>query len=358
MERRQVVDVPITRLHVTEHQAQEKQCPHGFKLSRASFPSGIKAPIQSGTSIGALAVYLVEYQVLPFARACEVVSDVLGVSRSEGTIRSLIEQTHQQLEDVESQLKTALIQAQVIHQDETSIYVGGKPNWVHVCSSKMLTHYGFHGKRGQEAMDALGIAPPFHGTSVHDGRLSYQKYSCTHAACNVHYLRDLTFVEEEYQQPWARKMKDLLLGSKRLVEDQREAGALSLSPQGQARIRFQYDPLVTAGYLNNPAAKRQPRGPGRNREHPARKLLHRLLNYRDQILRFMEDFAVPFDNNQAERDLRMIKVQQKISGGFRQQSGVTMFCRIRSSLSTLRKQGQPLLQALEPSPSACFLAPF
>lgn len=346
-ERRQVVELPVKRTQVIEHQVEEKCCPRCFCRTRASFPEGVKAPIQYGTSIRALAVYLVCYQLLPFARASQMLGDLLGVGVSAGTIQSLIGQTHQQLDDVETQIKAALSQAKVIHQDETGIYVNGKQQWVHVCSTKTLTHYGFHGKRGQEAMDAIGIAPAFHGTSVHDGLLSYQKYDYTHAACNVHYLRDLTFVEEEYKQPWARKMKDCLLGTKRLVEQEREAGRMALDAKMQARIRFHYTTLVTDGFLNNPATKQQPRGPGRNREHPARKLLHRLHTYQDQILRFMRDFAVPFDNNLAERDLRMLKVQQKISGGFRNDDGTTRFCRIRSYLSTLRKQGLPLLEALE-----------
>ncbi|GCE25691.1 hypothetical protein KDA_11750 [Dictyobacter alpinus] len=257
-ERRQVVELPRKRLHIREHRVQEKTCPSCWCVTRACFPELVRGPVSYGSSIGALAVYLVQYQLLPLARASELLEDLLGVSLSEATIQSLIQRTAAPLELVEEHLKTALVQQPVIHQDETSLYVGGKPHWVHVCSTATLTHYGAHRKRGQEAMDAIGIAPQFTGTSVHDGLLSYQKYGFTHAACNAHYLRELTFIEEQYQHPWARKMKDLLLAGKRLVQHAREVGQTSLDVSLLARLRFQYDMLVTDGLLLVPASPHRP----------------------------------------------------------------------------------------------------
>jgi transposase len=346
-ERRQVMELPQKRVEVIEHQVEEKVCPTCYALTRASFPSEVKAPIQYGVSIGALALYLQDVQLLPFARTSEILHDLLGVSFSPGTLQNFVYRVSSHLEGVEEQIKKALIRAEVIHQDETSIYVNGKAQWVHVCSTPQLTHYATHPKRGLEAMDAIGIAPHFQGTSVHDGFASYQKYPYKHAACNVHNLRDLTFVEEEHQQVWAKHMKELLLRTKRAVAQARQAGESTLPAQIQAHILLSYRTLLTEGFTHNPPLKRQPRGLGRNRASPSRNLLLRLETYQEQILRFMQDFAVPFDNNQAERDLRMLKVQQKISGGFRHPRGAILFCRLRGYLSTLRKQGLPLLQALE-----------
>ncbi len=222
---------------------------------------------------------------------------------------------------METQLKAALVKANVIHQDETGLRVGTTRWWVHVCSTDRLTHYAAHQSRGRTALDAIGIAKAFRGTSVHDGFLSYQGYCFTQALCNVHHLRELTFIEEELKQ--------------------------------LAHFLRRYDSILAEGYQANPppAAPRKSehakRTPGRPKQSPARNLLDRLSGGKWAVLRFLLDFAVPFDNNQAERDLRMIKVQQKVSGCFRTDEGVAMFCRIRSYLSTLRKQGIELLSALE-----------
>src|SRR6266851_1983960 len=237
---------------------------------------------------------------------------------------------------------------QVIDQDETTLRVGTTGWWVHVCSTKRLTHYAAHPSRGRTALNAIGIAPQFRGTSVHDGFRSYQGYGFTHAWCNVHHLRELTFVEEELKQAWARKMKALLLDMKAEVEQAKALGQHELEVLVLAPLLRRYDELLTEGYLANPPAPPPKKRPGgRPKQSPARNLLDRLCGGKWAVLRFLLDFAVPFDNNQAERDLRMIKVQQKVSGCFRTEQGVTMFCRIRSYLSTLRKQGIELFSALD-----------
>ena len=245
------------------------------------------------------------------------------------------------------------MKTKVIHQDETGLHVGKTRWWVHVCSTDRLTHYAAHRSRGREALNAIGIAPQFHGTSVHDGLRSYQGYGFIQAWCNVHHLRELTFVEEDLQQSWAHKMKDLLLSMKAEVERARALGQHDLDALVLAGLLRRYDSLLAEGYQANPPppppqkSEQGKRTPGRAKQSPARNLLDRLSGGKWTVLRFLLDFAVPFDNNQAERDLRMIKVQQKVSGGFRTAEGVAMFCRIRSSLSTLRKQGIALLSALD-----------
>jgi transposase len=346
-ERRQVIDLPAKRLWVTEHRVEEKQCPVCYHLTRAPFPAPVSAPAQYGTSIQAVATYLVEGQSVPYARASQLLQELLGVQLSAGSIASFVRTCHQQLAQVETHLKAALVKTNVIHQDETRLRVGTTGWWVHVCSTARLTYYAAHPSRGRAALDAIGIAPQFRGTSVHDGWVSYQGYCFTQALCNVHHLRELTFVEEELKQIWARKMKELLLEMKAEVERTKALGQHALDVLVLARLLRRYDEILTEGYLANPPPPpSQKRPAGRPKQSPARNLLDRLSQRKWAVLRFLHDFAVPFDNNQAERDLRMIKVQQKVSGCFRTEGGVAMFCRIRSYLSTLRKQGIELLSAL------------
>jgi transposase len=296
-ERRQVIDLPVKRLLITEHRVEEKQCPACHQLTRAAFPAQVSAPIQYGASIQAFAVYLVQYQLVPYARASELLSDLLGVSLSEGTVQALVQQCHTQLAGVEQQIKSALQQARVIHQDETGLSVKGKRYWMHVCSTKTLTHYGVHAKRGQKGMDAIGIVTDFHGTSVHDGLQSYQSYFFTHALCNVHHLRELTFIEEAFKQLWATNMKELLLLMKDTVEQARARGHTELDGVTRAQLRLRYEEIVAAGYLANPPDPPNLPKKGRTKQHPARNLLDRLSKHQEQVLRFLEDFAVAFDND-------------------------------------------------------------
>lgn len=347
-ERRQVIDLPTKRLWVSEHRVEEKQCPNCFHLTRASFPASVSAPAQYGTGIQTLATYLVEGQVIPYARASQLLHELLGVQLSAGSIAPFVKTCHHHLAEVEKSLKAALVKTKVIHQDETALRVGKRGWWVHVCSTDRLTHYAAHPNRGRKALDAIGIAPQFAGTSVHDGLRSYQGYRFTHAWCNVHHLRELTLLEEELKQAWASKMKDLLLSMKAEVERAKAADQQELDAERLAFLLRRYEEILTQGYQANPPAPPPPkRTRGRAKQSPARNLLDRLSGGKWSVLRFLLDFAVPFDNNQAERDLRMIKVQQKVSGCLRTEQGIAMFCRIRSYLSTLRKQGIELLAALE-----------
>jgi transposase len=351
-ERRQVIDLPAKRLWVTEHRVEEKQCPICYHLTRALFPSAVKAPAQYGRGIQTLAAYLIESQAVPYARASQLLQELLGVQLSAGSIATFVQTCHQQLAEVETSLKAALIKVPVLHQDETGLRVGKDGWWVHVCSTDRLTYYAAHPGRGRTALDAIGIAPQFRGTSVHDGLQSYQGYCFTQALCNVHHLRELTFVKEELEQAWASKMKDLLLEMKAEVERAKAEGQSELDLLVLARLLCRYDEILAEGYRANPPPgppKKSAQGkrkPGRAKQSPARNLLDRLSQRKWEVLRFLHDFAVPFDNNQAERDLRMIKVQQKVSGCFRTERGIAVFCRIRSYLSTLRKQGIALFSAL------------
>ncbi len=219
---------------------------------------------------------------------------------------------------------------------------------MHVSATEHLTHYAVHPKRGKAALDAIGILKDFHGISVHDGWGSYWLYLCQHALCNVHHLRDLTFLYEEHQQEWAGEMKALLLDMKVAVEQARAQGRSSLHPLEVADWKARYAALLAQGYQANPPDPPPETGRrGRRKQSAARNLLDRLSMYQEAVLRFLDNFAVPFDNSLAERDIRMVKVQQKVSGCFRSVSGAQTFCRIRGYLSTLRKQGMAVLTALE-----------
>src|SRR5713226_3020874 len=274
-ERRQVIDLPTKRLWVTEHRVEEKQCPVCSHLTRAPFPAAIVAPAQYGTALQGIATYLVEGQSVPYARASQLLQELLGVQLSAGSIASFVASCHQQLAKVETSLKAALVKANVIHQDETGLRVGKAGWWVHVCSTDRLTHYAAHPSRGRKALDAIGIAPQFRGTSVHDGLRSYQGYSFTQAWCNVHHLRELTFVEEELKQAWARKMKDLLLEMKAEVERAKALGQHELDVLVLARFLRRYDEILTEGYQANPPplaprkSEHAKRTPGRPKQSPA-----------------------------------------------------------------------------------------
>jgi transposase len=347
LERRQVVDLPVPRLRVIEHQAERKHCPTCQQLSTAAFPEQVRAPIQYGPSIGAIGVYLTQQQLVPLARACEVMEDLLGVSMSEGTLCELISRCASRLADVEQHIKEALIQAEVIHQDETGLHVAGKRHWVHVTCTSTLTHYQVHPNRGQAALEAIGILPKFTGISIHDGWASYFLYPCSHACCNVHLLRELLFLAEEQGCQWAADLKNLLLDMKEATEQAREQGKHWLDPLEVADWEVQFLGLLDQGDLAHPRATAPPGTRGRYKQSPARNLLDRLRTSQQAFLCFLEDLRVDFDHNQAERDVRMIKLQQKISGCFRSVTGADAFCRIRGYLSTLRKQGIPLLSALQ-----------
>jgi transposase len=347
VERRQVVDLPPKRLVIREHRAERKVCPACQQVTQAAFPQEVRAPVQYGPAFAAVAVYLVQQQLLPYERACEVMQDLLGPTMSVGTLQALVQRCAEQLGPVEEQIKAALRRVEVLHQDETGLYVARKRYWLHVSATQQLTHYQVHAKRGKEALDEIGILADFQGVSVHDGWQSYWQYGCEHALCNVHHLRELTFLSEEQQQVWAEQMITLLLDIKAAVEQARAEGRRSLHPLEVQDWKTQYTALLEEGYQANPPDPPSISKKGRRKQSPARNLLDRLCTHQDAVLAFLDNFAVPFDNSLAERDIRMVKVQQKISGCFRALRGAEAFCRIRGYLSTLRKQGLPVLTALE-----------
>jgi transposase len=345
-ERRQVHELPPgARLHITEHQALRVRCPRCAHISVGAFP----AQAQYGAQARALAVYLVEQQHLPLGRVQQLLSDLWQMRVGRGTLVSWIGQAARVLEPVERHIKEALTHASVLHHDETGVRRAGALAWAHVTSTNRLTHYAIHPKRGREALEAIGILPDFQGVSIHDGWGSYRAYSaCRHALCNVHHLRELTFLEEQYQQAWAGEMKALLREMKAATDQARAGGVICLPAAERAAFIGRYHALLAAGLAANPPPEltRRAGQRGRQAQSPARNLLERLLFQQDQVLAFLDDLTIPFDNNQAERDLRGLKIQQKVSGCFRSEWGAATYATIRGYLATLRKQGQSLLAAL------------
>lgn len=348
VEARQIIELPKKRHLVIEHQAEQKWCPQCGQVSVAAFPEEVRARVQYGSSVATAASLLVAQHLLPLGRASEVLLDLLGISIAEATISMQLERAAAALAPVEQQLKAALIEAEVLHQDESSVRVSGQRWWLHVSATATLTHYAVHAKRGKEALDAIGILPHFRGRSVHDGFRSYWLYQCEHALCNVHHLRELLFLYEEQQQDWAQEMRELLLSMKDACDQARAQGRQALDPVEIADWRADYEAVLQAGYQANPP---DPPAPvpkkGRHKQSEARNLLDRLCLHQEAVLAFLHDLRVPFDNSQAERDIRMIKVQQKVSGCFRTPRGAQIFCRLRSYLSSLRKQGLNLFTALQ-----------
>jgi transposase len=328
------VDVPSPCLVVRAYRAEQKQCPDCQHITRAAFPAGVQAPLQYGATVGAIAVYLVEQQLLPLARACEVMSDLLGVQMSEGTICDLITRCTGRLEPVEQQIKAALTKAEVMHQDETGLYVGGHRHWMHVTCTPTLTHYHVDPSRGHEALEALGILPMVHGVSIH-------------ALCIVHRLRELIFLAEEQHAVWAADLKDPLSDMKTATDQARAEGKRWLHPLEVVAWEAAFLRLLDEGDRLTPRATAPPGKKDRCPQSAARNLLDSLRTHQKAVFCFLEDVRVDVDNNLAERDLRMIKVQQKVSGCFRSLAGAQAFSRIRGYLSTLRRQGLPLLSALQ-----------
>lgn len=342
-EARQVFDIDISRV-VTEYRAQVLEDDNGNKYV-ASFPEGVTKAAQYGNGLKAHAVYLSQFQLIPYNRIQDYFADQLHIPVSEGSIFNFNKQAFNALDAFENLVKKQLIAAAFAHADETGINMGGDRFWLHCVSNEFWTRYYPHKKRGMEAFEAMGILPGFTGILCHDHWKPYYKLNCTHALCNAHHLRELTRAWEQDDQHWAHDIKELLKKINYRVVD--AGGALNARQAGQ--FRSQYRKLIKKGEMECPEPTRpKKKGKrGRIKKSKSRNLLERLRDFENDVLRFMENERVTFSNNLGENDIRMTKVQQKISGCFRSIEGAKIFCRIRSYLSTCRKQGIKASNALE-----------
>ena len=350
-ERRQVFNLPKVKIEVIEHRAEVKICPFCGKKNKADFPEAVTQAVQYGAEIKAQAVYLNQYQLLPLERTAETFEALYGHRPSEASLITACQEAAEQIEPVTKAIKAHITtQEEVVGFDETGMRLEGKSHWLHSASTDRLTYYAVHRKRGKPAMDEIGILPTLKGRAIHDGWRSYYKYEIRHGLCNAHHLRRLKFLEERYPQIWVTEMIKLLVKMKTAVDEARENKQTCLTEKQLSDFENQYDLLVEEGLQANPPpeppTEGEPKKRGRVKQTPARNLLDEFTTHKAEVLVFMYDFRVPFDNNLAERDIRMMKVKQKISGCFRTNQGADIFCHIRGYVSTARKNDMHVLDAL------------
>jgi len=340
---RQVFDIDISRV-VTEYRAQILEDDNGNRFV-ASFPENVTKAVQYGTGLKAHSVYMSQFQLVPYNRIQDHFADQLHIPISEGSIFNFNKEAYRLLIDFESRAKDELATSNVAHADETGINIGGKGHWLHCLSNDSWTLYHPHEKRGLDAMNDMGVLPRFDGILCHDHWKPYYRIDCTHALCNAHHVRELTRAWEQDGQQWAQKLKNLLETINRKVAD---AGG-ALDAKESEKYRRKYRNIIKRGEVECPEPIRpKKKGKrGRIKRSKSRNLLERLRDYEEDTLRFMDNELVPFSNNLGENDIRMTKVQQKISGCFRSMNGARIFCRVRSYLSTCRKQGIKSSEALE-----------
>jgi transposase len=332
IEKRQVFDLPAEiRLEVTEHQLELKDCPECGTSWVAG--CGYNAPVQYGERVKGMAAYLNVQHHLPYDRIQALFYDVFNFSISDGALLSGIKQCAVNVTPVVEAIKGEILNSPVQHNDETGLRCAGKLHWVHAACTSDLTYYFLHEKRGRKAMDELGLLLTYKGVSIHDRFSSYNGYTdCTHGLCNVHLSRELRFLQEQ-KIVWAGKMRKLMLGALRL----KNAGGIN--KKTQERISAQYDEILVK------AQQEEPPSTARKRT-PSQRLINAHRDRKKEILLFIYNPLVPFGNNRAESDLRMIKLKQKVSGCFRTVEGAERFCKIRSYISTMRKQGENIFDAI------------
>ncbi len=343
VESRQVIDIEITKV-VTEYRAQILADAQGRRFV-APFPLGVTRPVQYGNRVKAQAVYMSQYQLLPYERIGDYFAHQCTIAISVGSVFNFNQQAYGLLESFESIVTRQLIAQPLLHADETGINVNGKLVWLHSASNERWTRFFAHAHRGAEAMKDMGILEHFGGTLCHDHWKVYFQFACAHALCNAHHLRELERAWEQDSQRWAKKMQSLLLEMNDAVN---KAGGCLSDPAAQA-FRRRYRNVLTRGDKECPPPNPdgQPKKRGRIAKSKSRNLLERLRDFETETLRFMIDPLVPFTNNQSENDIRMTKVQQKISGCFRSFEGAQIFCRVRSYLSTCKKHGLAPTEALQ-----------
>ncbi|MGA7885107.1 MAG: IS66 family transposase [Acidobacteriaceae bacterium] len=355
VEKRQVFDLPERPLLVTEHQASIYRCAHCRGVTKAAFPEGVVSPTQYGERIKAAAIYLNVQQLIPEDRTAQALSDLFGAPLiCPASLVAWVAEKGQELRQVYQAIGERAAEAKVRHLDETGFRIAGKLQWLHTTSSQAFTFYRASERRGAIPQDLKG------GVVVHDHFLPYRRLDAVdHAFCNAHILRELQCLIEFDKEPWAELMRDALLAANIAVHEARGAGAKALEPEVIAAFVDQYWAAVRLGlafHRQLPALQAKANASGRTKQRPGRNLLERLKTFKTETLRFLTDFDVPFTNNLAEQDLRMMKVKMKISGSFRTLDGAQTFARLRSVVSTARKQGANILKTLADPPTQIALA--
>ena len=340
---RQVIEIEIEK-KVVEYRAEILEDAAGNQFV-AEFPAGVTRPVQYGNSIKAQAVYMSQQQLVPYERVRDYFADQCGIPISAGSLFNFNKEAYGLLEKFEAIVICRLLAQRLLHADETGINVNGKLLWLHTLSDGKWTLFYPHAARGGKAMKAMGVLEHFKGILCHDHWKPYFQLKCLHALCNAHHLRELEWAWKQDGQKWAKKMQSLLLEINEATE---KAGGSLPSDVAKAFVS-RYRNVLTRGGLECPPPSPKDRVGKRGRvpRSKSRNLLERLREFEVETLRFMTNKIVPFTNNQGERDIRMTKVQQKISGCFRSFEGAQIFCRVRSYLSTCGKQGMTPTEALQ-----------
>ncbi len=332
---RQVTDIQPVKVVTVEYRAHGGTCEKCGKIHKASFPVGVNSTVSYGEHLQAILTYLLTYQLMPIKRSTELMEDLFGLKISQGTVVSAIEEANNKLESTSSVIKQEIIDSDVVHFDESGMRVAGETHWLHSAGTESATYYDIHKKRGRDAMDEIGILPEFRGSAIHDHLKSYYRYDkCAHGECNQHILRPLKFLYEDMGIEWAFDMACHLLRIKKHVDLSKMFGADSLEQADIDEYERVYREILERADRSVKAFVEE------------RRLVNRLITYEQETLLFMLDFDVPFTNNLAERDIRMPKAKQKISGGFRTGHGAKAFARIRSFCSTCKKKGKKVFDGL------------
>lgn len=343
---RQVFDLPPVKLQVTEYRAQRKRCPTCGRLIGAEFPAGVSAPTQYGANMQAVMTYLQAWQLLPHQRVAQVCEDLFGHRPSAGSIVRSVVKSAAKMEPAVAQIANALSQAPVLHADETGVRCGGKTQWLHVASTAERTLYSHSAKRGLEGISTAGVLPEYRGTVMHDFWGPYDKLEhCEHLRCNAHLLRELKSCSQDGHK-WAAELAGTLVAMKQARDEALQRGVKRVAKRRRQELEARYDQWLQTGLLAHPAVEKKRVKQGRARQSKEHNLLMRLKEKKAEVLGFLHHIEQPFDNNQAERDLRMMKVQQKISGCFRSQQGAQTFCTLRSYLATVRKMGMNIIDSI------------
>lgn len=344
---RQEFEIPASQMQVTEYRAGIVVCPQCGQTNKAEFPEHITQPVQYGHRVNALVEYYSQAQLLPYGRLKEIFHDIHGLPLSEGTLYNVHCRYYEKLARFEEVTKKVIQKSALAHFDESGIRIKKQLQWLHVASTSKLTYYAVHPKRGSVAMEAIGLLPKFKGRAIHDHWWPYFQYDCKHGLCNAHHLRELRYHHEEYDQSWCLKMSQFLVLVKGEIEKKKTQGKESFKPKKCVEFKKKYDAILKYGLKEIPVIKYNKVGKrGKQKQHPSKNLWDRLFDYSGETLAFMYDWTVPFTNNQGEQDIRMNKVKQKISGCFRSFLGAQIFCRARSYISTVKKEGINVLDAL------------
>ena len=338
-ETRHVIDAVVDVNVIAHEQILVNNCPlHGGK-KQGNFPSDIKATVQYGPNLNALVVALTTVGAVSINRTHEILGSVFNIPLATGTISNMVSRLAESLAGTRERIRQQMISLGLIHCDETGTRVEGKTIWVHNASNSEFTYLTISTRRGKVGMDEADVLPYYHGIIVHDCWSSYWLYeNLTHGICCAHLLRELNGVEQNHpEQTWATKFKDLILSMKKVRDKAAEQGKTELSYYHLHKFDKQYDEIIRKAYEENPIPITTEKKRGKKKKGKVASLISRLDIYKESVCLFAKNLCVPFDNNQAERDIRMVKVKTKVSGCFRSMQGAQDYLTIMSYVGTAKK---------------------